>query len=147
MFERLKSFFHRAAPPPAPLPELDAAHALGALLVKVALVDDAYLFEEVEEIDHILAEAYGLKPLAAARMRAECERLAFETPGIEEMARRIREGVDYEHRRAAAEALWAVALSDGLSSTRETELVELIEQQLGLESDDSEAARAAAVIP
>ena len=35
MFERLKSFFHRAAPPPAPLPELDAAHALGALLVKV----------------------------------------------------------------------------------------------------------------
>ena len=70
MFERLKSFFHRVAPPPAPLPELDAAHALGALLVKVALVDDAYLFEEVEEIDHILAEAYGLKPLAAARMRA-----------------------------------------------------------------------------
>ncbi|MBN9889425.1 TerB family tellurite resistance protein [Salipiger abyssi] len=147
MFERLKAFFHRPAPAPRPLPEMDAAHALGALLVKVAVADRAYLFEEIEQIDRILAEAFDLKPLAAARMRAECERLAFETPGIEEMAERIRDGVDYAHRRAAAEALWKVARADGIGDDVEAALVTLIEERLGLDRADSEAAQAAATIP
>ncbi|MCR8549861.1 TerB family tellurite resistance protein [Salipiger sp. P9] len=147
MFERLKAFFHLGEIPETPLPEMDAAHALGALLVKVAIADNAYLFEEVEQIDRILAEAYDLKPLAAAKMRAGCEKLAFETPGIEEMAARIREGVDYEHRRAAVEAMWKVVVADGISDNRETEIVNLIEGHLGLERADSEAARVAASIP
>ena len=147
MFERIRTFFHRGQPPRTPLPEMDAAHAMGALLVKVAIADHTYLFEEVEQIDRILAEAYGLKPLAAARMRAGCEKLAFETPGFEEMAARIREGVDYEHRRAAVEALWKVALADGIENERESDLVDLIEVHLGLEREDSEAARDAPVIP
>lgn len=147
MFERLKTFFHRPAPAQRPLPELDAAHALGALLVKVAMADRAYLFEEIKQIDRILAEAFDLKPLAAAKMRADCERLAFESPGIEEMAERIREGVDYAHRRAAAEALWKVARADGVGDELETALVELIEARLGLKRSDSQAAQAAAAIP
>ncbi|MGR3376834.1 tellurite resistance TerB family protein [Salipiger abyssi] len=147
MFERLKAFFHKSAPAPRPLPEMDAAHAMGALLVKVAMADNAYLFEEVEQIDRILAEGFGLKPLAAAKMRAECERLAFESPGIEDMAERIREGVDYAHRRAAAEALWKVARADGIGDEVETALVTLIEERLGLNRADSEAAQAAAAIP
>ncbi|GGG62484.1 hypothetical protein GCM10011415_05980 [Salipiger pallidus] len=140
MFERLKQFFHAKQAPATPLPELDAAHALGALLVEVAIVDSAYLFEEIEQIDRILAAAYGLKPLAAAKMRAECERLAFATPSIETMAERIRDGVDYEHRLLAVEALWRVVLADGLSDEREDELLELIEGHLGVSPEDADAA-------
>ncbi|WP_417742006.1 TerB family tellurite resistance protein [Salipiger sp.] len=147
MFERLKSFFHHRAAPAKPLHELDAAHAMGALLVKVAMADHTYLFEEVEQIDRILAEAYNLKPLQAAKMRAECERLAFEMPGIEAMAARIRDGVDYEHRRAAVAAMWKLAEIDGISDADETALVELIEDHLGLERADSEEARANAALP
>ena len=80
-------------------------------------------------------------------MRAECERLAFEMPGIEEMAARIRDGVDYEHRRAAVAAMWKLAEIDGISDADETALVELIEDHLGLERADSEEARASAVLP
>lgn len=144
MLERLKTFFHLGAPPKAKLPELDARHALGALMVRVAIADHAYLFEEVAEIDRILIEAYGLKPLAAAKMRAECEQIAFAAPGIDEMAALIRASVDYDHRRGTVEALWKVVLSDGITDQREQELVDLIEEKLGLDRDHSEEARAAA---
>ena len=42
------------------MPEEDARHALGAWLVRVAKADGAYLFKEIEEIDHLLADLYGL---------------------------------------------------------------------------------------
>ncbi|WP_417719688.1 TerB family tellurite resistance protein [Salipiger sp.] len=147
MFERLKRFFHLSDPPKSPLPALDAQHALGALLVRMALVDGAYLFEEVAEIDRILEEAHGLGPIDAARMRAECERIAFEAPDIDRMAQLIRESVDFEHRRDTVVALWKVALSDGLTDEREAALVDLVEDKLGLSTRDSEAARAEAVMP
>ncbi|MDU8910229.1 TerB family tellurite resistance protein [Aestuariicoccus sp. MJ-SS9] len=145
MFERLKSFFHRKAPPATPLPEPDARLALGTILVRVALVDDSYLFEEVKQIDRILAAAYDLTPLEAAKMRATCERLAFELPKQADLAAKVREGVSYEHRLEKADALWRVALADGIADARETELVELIETQLGITPEDQETARRAAM--
>ncbi|MBS0123227.1 TerB family tellurite resistance protein [Thetidibacter halocola] len=147
MFERLKRFFTHPAPPQRPLPEPDARHALGTLLVRVALADGAYLFEEVEQIDRILARAYRLKPLEAAKMRAECERLALHIDDDTEMARRIREAVDYDHRLEKVRALWAVVMADGVSDEKEEALVALVEDTLGVARPDSEAARAAASIP
>ena len=147
MLERLKHFFTHPTPEKQPLPEPDARLALGTLLVRVAMADGAYLFEEVEEIDLILARAYNLKPLEAARMRADCEKLAFHIEDDTDMARRIREAVDYEHRREKVAALWAVVMADGVNDEREQALVELVEQTLGIDRADSEAARAAASIP
>lgn len=145
MFERLQQIFQRKTMPPAPLPEPDARLALGTLLVRVAMADNAYLFEEVEQIDRILATAYGLRPLDAAKMRATCERLALELPKDTDLAALVREGVSYEHRLEKAEALWRVVLADGLADARETELVELIETQLGIAPEDQDAMRLAAV--
>ncbi|MDA7425364.1 tellurite resistance TerB family protein [Thalassococcus lentus] len=147
MLERLTSLFKSRAPVDAPLPEPDARLALGTLLVRVAMADKAYLFEEVEQIDRILAEAYGLTPIEAAKMRATCEKLAFSVEDDGEMARVIREAVDYDHRRETMEALWRVVIADGITDERETAAVELIEEQLGMARDDSQAARAAASIP
>lgn len=147
MFERLKTFFTQSTPPQKPLPEPDARLALGTLLVRVAMADGAYLFEEVEEIDKILARAYGLKPLEAAKMRADCERLALHIDDDTEMAARVRNAVEYDHRRDKVQALWAVVMADGVCDEKEEALVALIEDQLGVARADSEAARAAAVIP
>ncbi|EPX75910.1 TerB family tellurite resistance protein [Salipiger mucosus] len=144
MFERLTHLFHRRARPKAPLPPLDARHALGALLVKMALADRGYLFAEVAEIDRILRRAHGLKPLEAARMRAECEAIARAAPGIDEMARVIRETVDPAHRYEIVEALWQVALADGATDAQEAALADLVEDKLGLDREASETARAAA---
>lgn len=147
MLERLTTLFQRKTPPAEPLPEPDARLALGTLLVRVAMADKAYLFEEVEQIDRILAEAYGLNPIEAAKMRATCEKLAFAMKDDSEMATLVRDAVSYEHRLEKVEALWKVVMADGISDDRETALVDLVEQVLGVSRPDSEAARAAAVIP
>ncbi|MEC3860014.1 TerB family tellurite resistance protein [Mesobacterium sp. TK19101] len=147
MFERLLRHFQSPPRNPKPLPEMDARHALGTLLVRVAMADKAYLFEEVEQIDRILAKAYGLKPLDAAKMRADCEKLAFALNGDEDLATVIRNTVAYEHRLEKVEALWQVVLADGVTDDREAALMDLIENQMGIERDHSEQARAAASIP
>ena len=146
MLERLTALFARKTPPPEALPEPDARLALGTLLVRVAMADKAYLFEEIEQIDRILGEAYDLSPIEAAKMRATCERLAFSVESDQHMIDLIRDAVDYEHRLEKVQALWRVVLADGITDERETALVDLVEDQLGVARPDSEAARAAAAI-
>lgn len=147
MLERLKTFFARRAPAPKPLPEPDAKLALGVLLVRTAWADKAYLFEEIEQIDRILAHDNGLNAVEAAKMRATCEKLAHDIDDDMHMAELIRENVDYAHRRETVQSLWAVAKADGITDEREVALVDLIQNTLGIEQQDSDAARMQAVIP
>ena len=44
-------------------------------LVRVALANHQYLAAEVAQIDETLGATFGLKPLEAAKLRAECEAL------------------------------------------------------------------------
>lgn len=132
-----------SAPEPEPLPETDAKLALGALLVRVAKSDDVYLFEEIEQIDRILAEKNGLNPVDAARMRATCEKIEQAAPETEEFARLIRETVEYPHRVDAVTALWKVMVADGFAHRNEEALVTLVETTLGVSQHDSAAARGA----
>lgn len=86
MFERILGLLRAPAHDFTAMPEADARHALGALLVRVAKADGAYLFQEIEEIDHLLADLYDLNTIEAARMRAECERLEHAMPDTSELA-------------------------------------------------------------
>ncbi len=147
MFERLKAFFHGGSRAPAPLPEPDAKLALGTLLVRVAQADNMYLFEEISQIDRILSAVNGINAVEAAKMRATCERLARSIKDDSRMALLIRENVDYAHRVEAVQALWQVAEADGITDDREADLVHLVEEVLGITTEDNDAARAAAVIP
>jgi uncharacterized tellurite resistance protein B-like protein len=147
MFERLTALFRTRPPAQAPLPELDAKYALGTLLVRVAKADSSYLFEEIEQIDRVLARLNGLNPVEAAKMRAMCERLAQHVGDNAALADLIRDHVDYAHRKEAMTALWAVARADGITDDREAELVDLVETHLGVDREESEATRAATVIP
>ena len=147
MLERLSRLFRSPPRRPDPLPEPDARLAMGTLLVRVAQADGAYLFEEIAQIDRILAQAYGLNPVQAAQMRATCERLAHELHDDAPLIALIRDGVDYDSRRQKVAALWQVVMADGLADEHESALMDLIEAQLGVDRADSEAARAAAVIP
>lgn len=146
--ERLKALFSGTTRPDAPLPKLDAAHALGALLVRVAKADHVYLFEELEQIDRILAERNGLNPVAAAKMRADCERLEAEIPDTPRFAEMVRDAVGYEDRHSVVRALWKVVLADGIREEHEVALVDLIQEQLGVtEAHSAEAREAAQAIP
>ena len=130
MFERL---FPRRKPDPKPLPQPTPQLALGALLVRVALADRTYRAAEVGQIDRILAQTFGLKPIEAAKLRATCEALERHAPGTPEVA--------YEDRKALGDAMWSVALADGARDDDEEIQLLAIETALGLSDADMTAAR------
>ena len=142
MFDRL---FFRRPKERKPLPQPDAQLALGALLVRVAFADHDYQASEIGQIDRILAATFDLKPIEAAKLRATCEALERDAPGTPEFARILREEVDYQHRKALADAMWSVALADGARDEAEELMLMSIEVALGLTDEDIQAARASAL--
>jgi uncharacterized tellurite resistance protein B-like protein len=138
MLERL---FPRRTPQPKPLPQPNVQLALGALLVRVALANRQYLAAEVAQIDKVLSATFNLKPLAAAKLRAECEALERHAPGTPAFTQILREEVDYADRKALADAMWAVAMADGRRDNEEELQLLSIETALGLSDEDIEAAR------
>lgn len=142
MLERL---FPRRVAAPKPLPQPNAQLALGALLVRVALANREYVASEVAQIDRTLAATFDLKPLEAAKLRAECEALERHAPGTPEYTAILREEVDYADRKALGAAMWAVALADGKRDDDEEIQLVAIETALGLTDEDIAAARKAAL--
>tara|TARA_R110000787_G_scaffold42101_1_gene103518 strand:+ start:185 stop:622 length:438 start_codon:yes stop_codon:yes gene_type:complete len=138
MFERL---FPRWAPTPKPLPQPNAQLALGALLVRVALANREYLQAEVAQIDRILAATFDLKPLEAAKLRAQCEALERHAPGTPEFTKILRDEVDYSDRKALGDAMWAVAIADGRRDESEELQLLAIATALGLTDPDIATAR------
>ena len=101
----LKKLFQAFRPPQSPnLPDPDAELALGALLVRIAQSDRAYLVEEISLIDRILARLYGHNALEAAKVRATCEKLHAAAPETDTFGRLIRETTGLEERLAALDA-------------------------------------------
>lgn len=138
MLERL---FPRRAPSPKPLPQPNAQLALGALLVRVALANRQYLAAEVAQIDKILSATFSIKPLDAAKLRAECEALERHAPGTSEFTKIVREEVAYADRKALGDAMWAVAMADGRRDEDEEVQLLAIETALGLSDADIAEAR------
>ena len=144
MFERLLALFDGTGDYKTPLPPADAKHALGALLVRAAKADSAYLFSEVAQIDAVLSHLYDLDPLAAAKMRASCEKLEQAMPRTEVLAGILHEAIDIADREAAVGALWRVVFADGVEHENEDALLQEIEAVLGVNSDVSKALHDAA---
>ncbi|SEW41033.1 Uncharacterized conserved protein, tellurite resistance protein B (TerB) family [Cognatiyoonia koreensis] len=134
MFENLLSYF-KSPGSETPLPAADAKHALGALFVRAAKADKAYLFEEVEQIDRLLGAMYHLNPVEAAKMRASCERLEQAIPATTDLAGILREAISQTDREAAVSALWRVVFSDGVETEEEDAVLHQIEETLGVAPD------------
>jgi len=141
MFERILTLFSPVNRYRTPLPEADAKHALGALLVRVAQADKAYLFQEIERIDRILAKRFDLNPLEAAKMRAGCERLSDEMPETEALIAVLHDAIDVKEREATLFALWQVVFSDGQMHETEDDLVTLVRVTLGVSPEVCERLR------
>jgi uncharacterized tellurite resistance protein B-like protein len=140
MIERVLSLFDTSTPT-TPLPPADAKYALGALMVRTAMADKAYLFQEVEEIDRVLARMYGLKPLEAAKMRAQCEKLEHALPKTSDLAEILTENISQEKREAAVAALWDVVYADGNRHAKEDMLLGEIAGLLGVDEATCERIR------
>ena len=141
MFERILARLRAPAADFTAMPEADARHALGALLVRVAKADGAYLFQEIEEIDHLLADIYGLNAVQAARMRAECEKLEHAMPDTSKLAHILSCDVTSAERDTLVRALWQVADSDGQRHDTEQEVVAIATETFGMSPEAAAALR------
>ncbi len=132
MFDRLLALFNNPESYETPLPESDARHAMGTLMVRAAQADQAYLFEEIELIDRVLAERNGLNPVEAAKMRAACERLEEEMPDTDALAGMLKTAIGTEEAEATLRALWRVVFADGIKHDEEDKILHQIELVLGV---------------
>lgn len=132
MFSRILSLFGGDSKFKTELPEADARNALGALMVRAAKADHAYLFEEVEQIDAVLGKLYNLNPVEAAKMRAGCEMLEEEMPKTEELAGILHDAISQVDREAAVSALWSVVFADGVEHEEEDQLLHAVEAAFGV---------------
>ena len=132
MFDRLLALFQNPGSYETPLPESDARHAMGTLMVRAAMADEAYLFEEIELIDKVLADRNGLNPLEAAKMRAACEKLEEQMPDTEELAGILKTAVGTEEAEETLRALWRVVFADGFKHAEEDRILHQIEVVLGV---------------
>ena len=130
-----------SAPEPDRLPEPDARLALAALLVRVAKTDGLYSAEEVERIDRILMARHGLGPFEVAKLRADAEEFEAVAPDTVRFTRALKAATALEDRAALMEALWKVALADGVRDAEEDRLLRMVASLLGLTDVESGLAR------
>lgn len=132
MLERLTAFLRNPSGYHTKLPAADASHAMGALLVRAAKADHTYLVEEIAMIDRILAKRHGINPVAAAKMRAECEMLERAIPRTADLAAILEHAISTDEKEATLLALWQVVYVDGSSDADEDQTLHQIEEVLGV---------------
>ena len=130
-----------SAPEPRPLDDLDQRTALAALMVRIARSDGDYADVEADRIDRILAARYDLTAEQAPSVRSEAERLEAEAPDTHRFTQAIKDTVPYDARTGVIEALWDVALADGVRDEEEDSLLRLLANLLGVSDRDSALAR------
>ncbi|MEM1372919.1 MAG: TerB family tellurite resistance protein [Pseudomonadota bacterium] len=145
MFERLFELF-KPEIYETPLPEADAEHAFGALMVRVAKADKAVLYQELERIDFILAQRNDLSAVDAAKFRASCEKLEEAMPSTRELSEILVKEVPEPDREQMFIALWEVLLADGFRDAREEDVVDRVATVLGIGSNRA-SVLAANVLP
>ncbi|SLN16998.1 Tellurite resistance protein TerB [Pseudoruegeria aquimaris] len=118
------------------LPDPDARIALGALLVRLAKSDKHYAYEEISQIDRILARRYGLDPVAAAKLRHTAELLAEKAPDTEAFAQAVKAAIPYEERSGIVAALWDVVMADGVERPEEDDILDRAAAILGVDTAD-----------
>ena len=115
--------------------------ALAALLVRVARADDQYDEAEARRIDQALMAWHGMGPFEAAKLRSEAEKLEKVAPDTVRFTRALKDAVALDGRVSLVEALWSVALADGVRDPDEEALIRLVANLLAVTDQDSARAR------
>jgi len=139
------ALFSRLTGPATPDPVLDAQFAIAALLVRIAKADADYAFEEIAEIDRIVARTWNLNPVDAMKLRAQAERIEAgateaEKPDTAELTRLVQDHTPYDQRRALYDALWDVSLADRRLHDNEGRFLDDITTALGIAPAEKAAA-------
>jgi uncharacterized tellurite resistance protein B-like protein len=129
-----------AEPDPTPMTPEDCRLALTALMVRLARQDEHYTDTERAMIERVICRRYGVDAEGARALRAEAETLEAEASDTVRFTRLVKEAVPYEEREAVIEALWRVALADGIKA-EEHGFLRLVASLIGVSDVDSGLAR------
>lgn len=127
-------------PDPAPLSADDGRLALSALLVRLARSDEDYTETERRMIERVLAGHLEIGTSDARALREEAETLEAQASDTVQFTRLIKAAVPYEDRASVVEALWQLAVTDGIDA-EEQGFMRLVANLLGVSDVDSGLAR------
>jgi len=85
--------------------------------------------------------SHRLTAQAAATLRADAETLEQVAPDTVRFTRAIKDAVGHDDRLAVIEALWQVALADGVRDPEEDRILRLVTGLLGISDLDSARVR------
>lgn len=114
----------------------DAQRAMGVLLVRLARADADYALAEIARIDRLFARHYGLNPIDAAKLRAECEQLEKAAGSTDMLANLVQATMPLAQRVKVITALWQVSLADGVLRDEEADLVTRVADATGVPRSD-----------
>ncbi len=123
-----------------PLSPEDCRLALSALMVRLAQQGDHYTHAEREMIEHVICERYGVSAKAAEALRKEAETLESQASDTVRFTRLVKAAVPYDERERVIEALWRVAITDGIKA-EEHGFLRLVASLIGVSDVDSGLAR------
>lgn len=147
MLDRLRELLRPAGPsaPDDATGGPDPLHvAACALLLDVAHADGEFSAVERERLDGALARQFGLAPEVAREVVALAEAERAQAVDHFAFTSTLAREYDVGQKRALAEALWAVALADGVVADHEHYLTRKIANFLDLAPEEQAAARRAA---
>lgn len=133
MFDKLLSSLTSHTPA-----EADLRLAEAALLVRVAKADGLYVFEEIREIDAILARRFGLGPVEATRLRDAAQKLEAAAPDTAAFAAALKSAIPFAERSAIVVAMWDVIRADGQVKPSEAGAFHDVARVLGIDPADLE---------
>lgn len=147
IFDRLLAFL---STPPAATPSATASPfprqqvAVVALLVELAQSDRSVESAELEAVERIVRERFGLDAGTASRLIAAARGELDAALEDWVFANAVRERFSADERRGVVELLWEVVYADGSLARLEESLMRRLASQLGVGEAEREAARAQA---
>ncbi|MGH1330814.1 MAG: TerB family tellurite resistance protein [Paracoccaceae bacterium] len=133
MFNTLITSLKSETPAPA-----DLQLALAALMVRVAKADGIYVFEEIRQIDAILAKRFALTPVDATKLRDRAQALEKTAPETIAFATSLKSAIPFAERSAIVAAMWDVMLADGQIVPSEATAFHDVARVLGVDTSDLE---------
>jgi uncharacterized tellurite resistance protein B-like protein len=142
MIDRLLDFLSgREVPALAKGSDDNLRHAVAALLVEAARMDDNFDAAERATVERLLADRFDLDPQAVSSLVEAAERAVRNSTQYFPFTRRITAELSEEERIDIIEMLWKVAYSDGTLDPHEDMLLRRIAGLIHVPDRDRGLAR------
>jgi uncharacterized tellurite resistance protein B-like protein len=145
MLDRLLDLLSGRAAPAAAAGADELQHAVAALLIEAARMDEHFDAAERATIERLLAERFDLGPAAVSSLVASAEQTVQQSTQYYSFTRQINDRLSGEERTQIIEMLWKVAYADGVLDPYEDMLLRRVAGLIHVTDVDRGLARQSAL--